>query len=128
MELITNRKQLIANIETLERYLTNGNEFEKRKALSLVKQGICFVTYKVGDETRFAPSRFIGYIDNTIDKHLANNTKHGTFTNGAIKSILNDEPFRNDELEKKYFEYCARLGIYPNRRAPFDADRKFWKL
>ena len=128
MKLITKRSELIANIETLERYLAKGNEFEKRKALSLVKQGICFVTYKVGDEIRFAPSRFIGYIDNTIEKHQANDTKHGTFTNGAIKSLLNDEPLRNEALEKKYFEYCARLGIYPNQRAPFDTDRKFWTL
>ena len=128
MELITKRSQLIENIETLERYLTNGNEVEKREALSLVKRGICFVAYKVGDETRFAPSRFIGYIGNTVEKHQNNPTKHGTFTNGAIKSILRDDPSRNEALEKKYFEYCSQLGIYPNKRAPFNADRKFWKL
>ncbi len=128
MELITNRTQLIANIETLERYLFKGNETEKREALSLVKRGICFVAYKVGDETRFAPSRFIGYIGNTIEKHQANPTKHGTFTNAAIKSILRDDPWRNESLEEKYFEYCGRLGISPNKRAPFNADRRFWKL
>lgn len=128
MELVTNKEQLIKNIETLEQYLTEGDSRDLHEANSLVKKGICFVVYKVSDELRFAPSRFIGYMDNSISKHISNSTKHGSYTNGAIKRILNNEPLPDGILEKKYFEYCNRLGIYPDEKASFGSKRKFWVL
>lgn len=128
MELITNEQQLIKNIETLEGYLTEGSSDEMKEATSLVKRGICFVAYEALGELRFAPSRFIGYVDNTFEKHSLNESKHGTFTNGAIKKILHEEPLPNEILEEKYLKYCSKLGIYPNNKAVFGARRKFWTL
>ena len=61
MRLIENKEQLIANINTLEGYLTEGDDYSGGEVKSLIKRGTCFVAYHIDNELRFAPSRFIGY-------------------------------------------------------------------
>jgi 5-methylcytosine-specific restriction protein A len=119
MELKNNKDQqeLIKNIRTLDNYLTQGNE----EAKSLIKHGRCFVVYQVDNELRFAPSRFIGYIDNTLEKHAANRTKDGRKTNPIISEILKTKPLQNNDLNVQYLEYCERLGITPD-----NTTKKFW--
>jgi 5-methylcytosine-specific restriction protein A len=70
MRLINSKKQLIINIDTLEGYLTEGDEYAANEAMSLVKHGTCFVAYKIDRELRFAPSRFIGYRFRNFDNSL----------------------------------------------------------
>ena len=69
MKLISDQMQLLNNIETLENIIVEGSESEKREAIALVKRGTCFVAYQIESEIRFAPSRFIGYIDNKLNSH-----------------------------------------------------------
>ena len=67
MELINNIEQLRNNITQFEKYLASDNGDEERiKRLDLIRRGRNFVAYKVEGEYRFAPSRFLGYINNTI--------------------------------------------------------------
>ena len=87
MRLIENEEQLLRNIETLESYLTEGNDYESKEATLLVKRGTCFVAYKIDKEIRFAPSRFIGYFDNKLDRHSVALDKDGRETNKAINQI-----------------------------------------
>lgn len=128
MRLINTKNQLIKNIDTLEGYLTEGDEYAANEAVSLVKRGTCFVSYKIDRELRFAPSRFIGYIDNKLDKHSDSDEKDGRETNKAIIKILEAKPLPNDKLNEKYLEYCNRLGIQPSEKGSFGAPRKFWQL
>lgn len=128
MKLINTQNQLINNINTLEGYLTKGDDYSNRQATALIKRGTCFVAYKIGKKIRFAPSRFIGYTDNKLDKHYASVEKDGRETNKAIINILGTKPKPNDKLNEKYFEYCKRLGIQPNEKGSFGAPRKFWQL
>lgn len=128
MKLIETDRQLISNIETLERYLTEGNEFSCGEAKSLIKRGTCFVAYQIVNEVRFAPSRFIGYIDNKLEKHSASTEKDGRETNKAINEILKTKPLSNDSLNSKYIEYCRKLNIQPSEKGSFGAPRKFWQL
>ena len=128
MELIEKEKQLIRNIETLESYLTEGNEYEIKEATLLVKRGTCFVAYQIDKEIRFAPSRFIGYFNNKLDTHSKSLSKDGRETNKAIYKIFNANPLPDDNLNKLYCDYCIKLGIKPNEKGAFGATRKFWKL
>ncbi len=128
MRLINTKNQLIKNIDTLEGYLTEGDDYAANEAKSLVKRGTCFVAYNIDRELRFAPSRFIGYIDNKLDKHSASDEKDGRETNKAIIKILEAKPIPNDQLNEKYLEYCNRLGIQPSEKGSFGAPRKFWQL
>jgi 5-methylcytosine-specific restriction protein A len=128
MKLIETKEELIANLETLENYLIDGDEFERTETIKLIKNGTCFVAYKVGCELRFAPSRYIGYADNSISKHKINDSKHGTITNIRIKKIFGKIAIVDSKLEKLYIEYCNSLGIYPNKTGSFGKTRKYWNL
>lgn len=125
MRLITNEKQLVANIETVERYLVDGNESEKAFIRDLIRRGKCFVAYEVNKEIRMAPSRFLGYIDNNVSKHenaRAQKTIDGRETNPVISAILKFKLQPSVELEKHYLSYCNNLGIIP---ADYD-NRRYW--
>ena len=128
MKLIETKEDLIVNLETLENYLIEGDEFERIETIKLIKNGTCFVAYKVGSELRFAPSQYIGYADNTISKHKINDSKHGTITNIRIKKILGKIAIVDSKLEKLYIEYFNSLGLYPNKTGPFGEPRKYWRL
>jgi hypothetical protein len=126
MELVKSREQLIQNIKTLDNYLSKGTDMEKAWSKKRVKLGICFVVYQVANELRFAPSRFIGYIENTLEKHGENKTKDGKVTNPIINDILKTEPLPNDKMLSEYLLYCKRIGIEPRKTGSRGYTRKFW--
>lgn len=126
--LISNREQLLQNIDTIETYLTEGNDEERLYASLLIKRGTCFIAYKIKNELRFAPSRFLGYINNKFHKYLTA-IVDGRHTNKAIWSILKAPPEANKTLETKYYDYCKKLGIVPSSKGgAYGVQRKFWTL
>jgi hypothetical protein len=128
MQLIESEEQLITNIETVECYLTEGSEDEKREVVNLIKRGTCFIAYKISNEIRFAPSRFIGYQNNNLKLHKSFATKDGRITNDAINKILNSQPIQIKDIEEKYVQYCESLGIIANEKGAFGAPRKYWLI
>jgi len=124
METISNVAQLKANIEVFENYLVDGNDDEQKQVRSLIRRGRCFVSYKVNDEIRFAPSRFLGYINNSLEKHNKFEEKHGTLTNAAIIKVLKQKLIPNSELENRYVQYCYSINLEPTNYT----DRKYWSL
>lgn len=126
MNPVLNEKQLVKNIETLENYLSKENSSEQSEAHSLIKRGKCFIAYRRDNQTRFAPSRFIGYEDNNIEKHNRNITKHGGVTNQAINKIIKAKPEKNKSLDQQYVDYCNFLGIKAGAFGAYGAERKFW--
>lgn len=123
MKLIETIDQLEKNLETIEYYITEGSDAENKEATRLISAGTCFIAYKIDGEFRFAPSRFIGYKNNTINRHRESTIKHGTITNGAINIIMDNKLLPNEELEKEFVKYCYNLGIEPHNKK-----RKYWKL
>lgn len=125
LELIGSDDELMQNIEAFEGYLTEGNETEKAQALSLLKRGTCFVAYQVREELRFAPSRFIGYVKNSLERHQTSDID-GRQTNRVITSILKTNLSREAKLETAYGEYCRNLGVDTNAKGTFGVQRKYW--
>lgn len=125
MEIIHSTDELRSNLRTVEDYLTSDNVEEASFAEDLIRRGTCFVAYEAGKQLRFAPSRFIGYLNNSLYKHLNNPTKHGNITNGTIRQLLGQEQ-PNNKLDNHYREYCASLGITPPTTGAFGNQRKFW--
>ena len=125
MNLIENRMQLIANIEKVEEYLAGENLDDQVNMRGYIQRGACFVAYKINDETRFVPSRFIGYVNNSLDDHGMYFDIDGRETNKAIssKAVLGEKETPSPELAQLYIEYCLNLGIVPNKRK-----KKFWTL
>jgi 5-methylcytosine-specific restriction protein A len=126
MKLVTTASELLENIETLKKYLQSSGA-DRDFALDLVRQGICFVITEENTTPFFAPSRFIGYKDNTREDHLQNDDKDGRETNAALEVFLKGSPSPSEPCEQEYEQFCARLGIQL-RKAPFGISRKFWDL
>ncbi len=68
MRTITEINELKRNLELVEHYLCEGTEIEFNFVSKLISGEICFVSYKIENELRFAPSRFVGYYNNDLIK------------------------------------------------------------
>lgn len=128
MELVKSLEEIRHNIAVLDAYLDKKTGPEYSYALGLVKRGICFVADNSSGKYRFYPSRFIGYVDNTMDKHMSNTPKDGKQTNPAISTILHDKPQHNLQLEELYQTYCQSLGFEANEKGARGIERKYWLI
>ena len=126
MEIISSREALQENITRLHAYL-RGAAIDREFAREIIERGICFVVTEVDQKSFFAPSRFIGYVNNTRDGHLRNPTKDGRVTNKAIEELLSSEPVPSKKLEDDYERFCIDIGGRA-KPTPFARRRKFWDL
>ena len=124
---IKNKEELICNLLTVEYYLSSAEGVENRdEMIHLIGNGTNFVAYHYKGQMHFAPSRFIGYLNNTLLAHLVkNNGKNGSDTSSSIDKILSKRKYI-DELEKSYLEYCDVIGAIPKNM--LNAQRKYWYL
>lgn len=126
MDLISSKAELAANIDTLRGYLSS-NGVDKEFAVELIRSGTCFVVTTRGAAILFAPSRFVGYAQNSRHDHGTNEDKDGRETNAALERLLRKPPLHNAVLEQQYDQFCLSLGA-SLRKAPFGVTRKFWDL
>lgn len=68
-DFIENRIDVIKNIYTLYSYAKSSIAENKKWALQRFKQGKWYIVEVFGNILFFAPSRFVGYKDNTIENH-----------------------------------------------------------
>jgi predicted HNH restriction endonuclease len=120
---IKDKEELRSNLSTVEHYLTDGTDDESDFVNSLIKKGNCFVAYKMNNEWRFAPSRFVGYQNNSMKVHLNNKNKDGRETNPVIDKVIGSKLEQLDFFESEYLKYCKSLGIDPDNRK-----RKYWQI
>jgi predicted HNH restriction endonuclease len=121
-KLIEERSELLENIRLIEQYLCEGNDTERDFAISLIKKGRCFVAYKVDNKIRFSTSRFIGYLNNNIERHLSEH-RDGRDTNPQISRILRQKLSENPLLEEAHSEYCNSFGVEPD-----NVKKTFWEI
>lgn len=120
--LISTKQQLIRNLDRIENYLSSDSDELYEAMVKYIARGRVFVAYKVGSHIHFAPSRFVGYKNNTLVKHQNNSGKHGFDTNKVISAILGQNKM-NSELEEKYLSYCRLLNVIPS-----NSKRSYWCL
>ncbi|MBA1245968.1 HNH endonuclease [Pseudomonas luteola] len=121
MVVVTAQDEIIENLRLFEDYLCEGTDDEQLYCSDLIRKGKCLIAYKVGQELRFAPSRYIGYTNNSIQSH-SEDAGDGRDTTPAISKLLG-KLVENSDLDQKYIEYCESLGS-----TPYNKKRKFWTL
>lgn len=104
MNVVTTLKQIANNIAELDRGRNAGGE-ELEEYQALIKRGTCFLPYESKTGLSFAPSRFVGYIDNKLASHADNPNRYGRVTNDAINLVLGARPSTNTALERAYKEF-----------------------
>ncbi len=126
MAFVVTWEDIKRNLDQLEKYRLSKDRREVRDYQDLILRGICFVVYKSNDRLEFGPSRFVGYKDNNLDIHKANESKDGRETNPVISEILGEEPIEDKQTEKEFQQFCARMGLTPKSTGSFGIKRKYW--
>lgn len=124
MRPVQNYDEILENIHTLDGYLQDTDYCEYAKGL--IKRGICFVTITKDNALCFYPCRFLGYAQNTKDKHNKNSEKDGRIVKPIISKIIGNPPEPNEIFDAEYNNFCLRLGITPHANGTYGVKRKFW--
>lgn len=125
MNVVGTLEQIKSNIAELERGRRSSDETQVEYR-ALIKRGTCFLPYESQAGLSFAPSRFIGYINNKLATHASNPIRDGRITNAAINQVLGVRPHTNATLEKAYIEFCGSVGVNPSKTGTFGVERKYW--
>ena len=122
-DFIETREDVIENIQTIYSYLNNEQDEDSRIwAIGRLTQGKNYVIEIIDDTVYFAPSRFVGYIKNTKEKHEENHGD-GTQTDKKIKEYyqkIEDERL-DDILNQELSQYEKSAGS-KNYWIPKDED------
>ena len=130
LPFIETKEDILKNAETLNDYLGKSDY-----AKGLIQRGKCFVAISTKDGYRFFPSRFMGYLNNSMEAHekmgeirieTGEITRDGRDTNPVISDILGELIENNDSkwefYETKFMNFCKKLNI-----EPYDNERKYWE-
>ena len=108
-DIIKTRDDVIANVRTLYSYLSGvEGEGSKAWAIDKMKRGKNFVVEIIDDRICFAPSRFVGYVNNTIDKHEENHGD-GTQTDDLMPQFYTK--VSDERLDRVFQEAIEPFGI-----------------
>lgn len=111
-DFIETREDIVQNIKTLYSYLDGKVDSEHKDwAIQRMSRGSNYVIEVVDSQIYFAPSRFVGYVDNTMEKHVANHG-NGTETDNKIKNFYQKvQDVKLDALlQKAMSEYGIVVG------------------
>lgn len=111
-DFIETREDIVQNIKTLYSYLDGKVDSEHKDwAIQRMSRGSNYVIEVVDSQIYFAPSRFVGYVDNTMEKHVANHG-NGTETDNKIKIFYQKvQDVKLDALlQKAMSEYGIVVG------------------
>lgn len=111
-DFIETREDIVQNIKTLYSYLDGKVDSEHKDwAIQRMSRGSNYVIEVVDSQIYFAPSRFVGYVDNTMEKHVANHG-NGTETDNKIKIFYQKvQDVKLDTLlQKAMSEYGIVVG------------------
>jgi len=114
---IENRKDIITNIKTLYSYL-NGEQSDEYKnwAIEKMVRGKNFVVEVINLKIHFAPSRFVGYRNNTKEQHEEN---HGDGRLTDEKISVYYQMVQDNRLDVLFHGEVLKYGI------PFSR-KKYW--
>jgi hypothetical protein len=102
---------LQVNLATFDRLGRDRDNPEHEAYLGFVRRGHCFLPYEAADDIAFAPSRLVGYKENTLERHARNEAKDGRDTDPAITRIVGATYSENTKLERAYHRFCHPLGL-----------------
>jgi putative restriction endonuclease len=126
VEVVKALQQVAENIEKLENARSNPSNASAAAYRALIKRGTCFVPYTSKDGLAFAPSRFVGYVENNLSTHTNNPDRDGRVTNAALNKIFGSQPRLDESLEHHYLAFCAQVGVEPSQTGAFGVARKYW--
>lgn len=127
-EKIKNLEELKSNLEKIESYLNSeATNDDFNEITGYISRGHNFVSYMVNGEYHFAPSRFVGYKNNSLAQQIYYRERGminggSTDTRLSSKSLLG-EPVTSEKFDKLYKLYCKGLGV-----KSYQGEKEYWIL
>ena len=109
-DFIESRVDVINNIYTLYSYANSSEAEDKEWAIQRFSNGKWFVVEPFGNTLLFAPSRFVGYKNNTREKHISN-YGDGTQTNKKLCELSLYKEMSDEYLSEQFKCFMNTLGI-----------------
>lgn len=122
MQLVSAKDQVLRNLRVFDGYRSSFQGHHQSYYRDRLRLGRQFVVGKVDNTYAFAPSRFVGYQDCTLERHVAFPGKDGKLTTPRLTKLLG--PATEDpKAEKLYLRLCASLDLEPANKK-----RSYWML
>jgi hypothetical protein len=105
--------------------IAHGEGPQRETALKLIKGSFVYFPLEYEGQLAFAPSKFIGYRENSVAKHEALKRpegRDGRKTNVAVDKILG-RSFADEDLDVRLREYCRFLGVEVENKK-----HRFWRI
>ena len=109
-DFIENRIDVIKNIYTLYSYVKSPNAEDREWALQRFKRGKCYVVEPFGNTLLFAPSRLVGYKNNTKEEYTRAHGD-GTQTNDKFRELNLYKEVKDEFLSEQFEIFMNTLGI-----------------
>lgn len=108
--LVQTKTDVLKNFESFIRLRDSRKHDEVNQYQSYLKSAKVLVVEKVNGHREYAPSRFVGYKNNSIKTHEAAEEKDGTITTPQLESLFTKWCF--DPVEsQRYVRFCKKHGI-----------------
>jgi 5-methylcytosine-specific restriction enzyme A len=120
MNPVSSTEEIAANIAVFDRYRTSEKSKHRLYFSKRLRLGKIFVYGTLGRQFLFAPSRFAGYSQCTVEKHEAFLFKDGKVTTPKISRLLG-KPVSNAKAETAYIALCNEIGVIPSAK-----NRTYW--
>lgn len=109
-DFIESRIDVVKNIYTLYSYAKSRVAEDREWALQRFRLGKWYVVEPFGDMLLFAPSRFVGYKNNTREKHTINHGD-GTQTNDKFRELKLYKEVADEYLSKEFEHFMGSVVI-----------------
>ena len=117
IDFIETRDDVVENIKTLYSYLSvKEDDSTYQWAADRFKGGRIYGVEIINSNICFAPIRFVGYKDNTKEKHIENHGD-GNQTKDPLKDFYQE--VQDERLDQLFQEQLSQLGLSAG-------SKKFW--
>lgn len=107
-DFIESQSDVIQNIKTLYAYLSDNDDSTVRWASGILKKGHNYVVEVIDDQVFFAPSRFVGYKNNSIKRHQQHHG-NGNHTDNKLRQYY--RMVKDERLDVLFQKRLAQFGL-----------------
>jgi putative restriction endonuclease len=121
MEFVKNLNAAKKNIRYLWDKRQSNLDAENEAASTLIVNGVKYAAFVDEGVLYCGPSRFVGYENNSLDKHSSNYLRHGNLTDKRLSEIFGSPPKPNSLLDSILVSACSDVGMTMSKKS-----RSYW--
>ena len=121
MQKVTNRDEILDNVESFLEELENEESKNIEKAIQLIKKSNVFLAILTEEVNFFIPSLFLSNKDQEFDN--LNLSMDENQTTEIISSILGSTPKIDKTMDELFLDFCDEVAI---NRNDVGISREYW--